>query len=234
MALSNCSGYENATLHLATGSEASLEHFTITNASGYDATGIRAIDVMGSLSISNYTSLALDKIEVSYSICSTPSYLKFRNNSFDSELSLGVKCSDVHLFIEDSMFQNNKIIGLSIYFDILTKNTITISNTVLYQFPLASHIVMSSIFAALTGFLHLTKSLFIPLLPLKLDMSSQQRIAQSSLKILCFLTCYPKTIFTMWILKEFVLNLVSIRQMIHYMLLIHWLFFKMLCLPITM
>ena len=128
--LSNCSGYGNATMHLATGSEVSLDHITITNTSGYDASGVRAIDVVGSLSISNFTSMQGDKIQVSYSVCNAPSYLMFSHNSFNSELSLGIECSDVHLVIADSAFQNDKITGLSVYFDIVTKNTITITNTV--------------------------------------------------------------------------------------------------------
>ena len=49
MVLSNCSGYGNATMHLATGSKVSLEHVTITNTSGYNATGLQALDVVGSI-----------------------------------------------------------------------------------------------------------------------------------------------------------------------------------------
>ena len=130
MVLSNCSGYGNATVHLATGSEVSLEHVTITNTSGDNATGPQALDVVGSFSVVGFVALKGGEICVNYSLCDRASYFNFSNNSLSSGLLLGVKCSDVHLLIADSVFLNGKVIGLNMDFDVLTDNTVMITDTV--------------------------------------------------------------------------------------------------------
>ena len=84
----------------------------------------------GSFSVLGFIVLEEGEIRVNYSLCDRASYFNFNNSSLSSGLLLGVKCSDVHLLIADSVFLNGKVIGLNMDFDVLTENTVTITDTV--------------------------------------------------------------------------------------------------------
>lgn len=73
------------------------------------------------------------KVQLNYSLCNRPSYFNFSHNNLHSELLLGINCSDVQILIADSSFQNDNIIGLNIDFDILTNNSVLVSNSYCIQ-----------------------------------------------------------------------------------------------------
>ena len=125
MAITNCIGSENISLSLWNGLDTSLNDVTI---SGNDTIGLAATNVVGMFSIFSSTFKGIDSnIMVNYSLCNRPSYLNFSKNRIqDTELHIGIYCSDVKVLIDDSQLQHG---GLQIDYYVLTDNSVVVSNT---------------------------------------------------------------------------------------------------------
>ena len=130
MAITNCIGSENISLSLWSGLDMSLNNVTI---SGYDTIGLVATNVLGTFSIFASTFIlppqGNNNLMVNYSLCNRPSYLNFSKNKIqDTELHIGIYCSDVKVLIDDSQLQFG---WLDIDYYVLTDNSVLVSNTTL-------------------------------------------------------------------------------------------------------
>ena len=127
MAITNCTGSEKISLSLWSGLDMSLNDVTI---SGYDTIGLAATNVVGNFSIFASTfilPLGSNNIMVDYSLCNRSSYLNFSKNRIqDTELHIGIYCSDVKVLIDDSQLQFG---DLDIDYYVLTDNSVLVSNT---------------------------------------------------------------------------------------------------------
>ena len=66
---------------------------------------------------------------VNYSLCNRPSYLNFSKNKMqNTDLRIGIYCSDVKVLIDDSQLQ---LSVLTIDYYVLTDNSVLVSNTTL-------------------------------------------------------------------------------------------------------
>ena len=130
MAITNCTGPENISLSLWNGLDMSLNDVTI---SGYDTIGLAATNVVEMFSIFASTFILpsqegiASNIMVNYSLCNRSSYLNFSKNKIqDTELHIGIYCSDVKVLIDDSRLQQSRL-GIDYY--VLTDNSVLVSNT---------------------------------------------------------------------------------------------------------
>ena len=130
MAITNCTGSEKTSLSLLSGWDMILNNVTI---SGYDIIGLAATNVVGTFSIFASTFISPQRegirsnIMVNYSRCNRSSYLNFSKNRIqDTELHIGIYCSDVKVLIDDSQLQ---FCDLDIDYYVLTDNSVLVSNT---------------------------------------------------------------------------------------------------------
>ena len=128
MAITNCTGSENISLSLWSGLDMSLNNVTI---SGYDTIGLAATNVVGTFSIFASTFIlppqGSNNLMVNYSLCNRPTYLNFSKNKIqDTELHIGIYCSDVKVLIYGSQLQLGV---LYIDYSVFTDNSVLVSNT---------------------------------------------------------------------------------------------------------
>ena len=134
IAISGCSGDENASLSLTTGSGMTLHHVTIFNSPvEYDAISIEATDVTGQFVISNCTFMEPEgsKVLVTYSSGIGSSHFHFKNNTLLGGTALVVDICSTHIsvLITDSFFNGSE--GLNVHFHSLTDNNVLVENCIL-------------------------------------------------------------------------------------------------------
>ena len=102
LAIYNCSGPENNTLSLLSGSDVTLNHIAVFNSSGNGGSGLVAMDIVGYLPIldSSFVTQHGSNILVEYSSCSQPCQFNFTANHLSTvmnstEMKLWIYCSDV-------------------------------------------------------------------------------------------------------------------------------------------
>ena len=131
MSITNCSGSDDISLSLFAGSELSLSRIEIVTSSGHYGTGLMASNIVGSFTIfgSTFFSPQGSNLKVNYS---QPGYFNFSKNELctedGTELHIGIYCSNVHVLIEDSIFENASEVGLSIDYSVFTNNSVLVSN----------------------------------------------------------------------------------------------------------
>ena len=156
MALFNCSGFGNATLHLVTGLNVSLDNLTIGPLVDDNGSGITATNVVGLFSFVNTTFFS--GIFVNYSLCIQPSYFNISGSRFHAELQVDVYCSDVQIQVTDSYYGIHSYLFIDL--EVLTDNSVLVGNSEFNADVLVSTCLDSCSLQCSNNFVKFTKVTF--------------------------------------------------------------------------